>query len=59
MTRTIRLADAFPSGLIINAALNNIVGRIYVLLIKIDIDKTRIHFLQRVKNERVHYTQDC
>ncbi len=35
------------------------IGRIYLFLIKIGIDKNRIRFRQHMKNEMAHYACDC
>jgi glycyl-tRNA synthetase len=55
----VRLDDAVRSRLINNETLGFFIGRIYLFLIKIGIDKNRIRFRQHMKNEMAHYACDC
>ncbi|CAF1313107.1 unnamed protein product [Adineta steineri] len=55
----IRLYDAVRSKLINNETLGYFIGRIYLYLIKIGIDKNRIRFRQHMDNEMAHYACDC
>ncbi len=57
--RLVRLDDAVRSKLINNETLAYFIGRIYLFLIKIGIDKNRIRFRQHMKNEMAHYACDC
>lgn len=53
------LGDAVHSKLIDSETLGYFLGRIYLFLIKIGIDKNRIRFRQHMKNEMAHYACDC
>ncbi|CAF0830026.1 unnamed protein product [Rotaria sordida] len=55
----IRLDDAVRLKLINNETLAYFLGRIYLFLIKIGIDKNRIRFRQHMSNEMSHYACDC
>jgi glycyl-tRNA synthetase len=55
----IRLHDAVRSKLINNETLGYFIGRIYLFLIKIGMDKNRIRFRQHMSNEMAHYASDC
>ncbi|UJR15719.1 hypothetical protein I4U23_002654 [Adineta vaga] len=55
----IRLEDAVRSKLIDNETLGYFLGRIYLFLIRIGIDKNRIRFRQHKTNEMAHYACDC
>jgi glycyl-tRNA synthetase len=55
----IRLNDAVQSKLINSETLAYFIGRIYLFLIKIGIEKNRIRFRQHMKDEMAHYACDC
>ena len=55
----IRLGDAVRSRLIDSETLGYFLGRIYLFLIQIGIDRNRIRFRQHMKNEMAHYACDC
>jgi glycyl-tRNA synthetase len=54
-----RLRDAVHSRLITSETFAYFMGRIYLFLIQIGIDKNRIRFRQHLKNEMAHYACDC
>lgn len=57
--QSVRLADAVRLKLINNETLAYFMGRIYLFLIKIGIDKNRIRFRQHMSDEMAHYASDC
>ncbi|CAM2702879.1 unnamed protein product [Rotaria socialis] len=57
--RLVRLGDAVSSKLINNETLGYFIGRIYLFMTKVGIDKTRLRFRQHMGNEMAHYACDC
>src|ERR1700734_818447 len=55
----IRLDDAVRTKLINNETLGYFIGRIYLFMIKVGIDKNRLRFRQHMSNEMAHYACDC
>lgn len=51
--------EAVEEKLIDNETLGYFLGRIYLFLIKIGADKTKIRFRQHLANEMAHYACDC
>ena len=57
--RLISLEEAVSSGVIANKTLGYFIGRIYLFLVKIGIDKEKLRFRQHLSNEMAHYAKDC
>ncbi|CAF1670028.1 unnamed protein product [Rotaria magnacalcarata] len=57
--RFVRLGDAVSSKLINNETLGYFIGRIYLFMTKVGIDKNRLRFRQHMGNEMAHYACDC
>jgi len=55
----IRLGDAVRTKLINNETLGYFIGRIYLFMTKVGIDKRRLRFRQHMSNEMAHYACDC
>jgi glycyl-tRNA synthetase len=55
----VRLGDAVRSKLINNETLGYFIGRIYLFMTKIGVDKNRLRFRQHMNNEMAHYACDC
>jgi glycyl-tRNA synthetase len=55
----VRLGDAVSSKLINNETLGYFIGRIYLFMTKVGIDKHRLRFRQHMSNEMAHYACDC
>lgn len=53
------IGEAVSAGIIDNQTLGYFIGRIYLFLIKIGIDPTRLRFRQHMSNEMAHYASDC
>jgi glycyl-tRNA synthetase len=58
-SQLVRLDDAVRSELINNETLAYFIGRTYLFLLKLGLDKNRIRFRQHMKNEMAHYACDC
>ncbi|KAH7330946.1 hypothetical protein KP509_20G009400 [Ceratopteris richardii] len=54
-----RLGDAVAKGVINNETLGYFIGRTYLFLITLGIDKLRLRFRQHLLNEMAHYACDC
>eukprot|EP00252_Welwitschia_mirabilis_P020147 TRINITY_DN4870_c0_g1_i1.p1 TRINITY_DN4870_c0_g1~~TRINITY_DN4870_c0_g1_i1.p1 ORF type:complete len:798 (-),score=156.80 TRINITY_DN4870_c0_g1_i1:241-2328(-) len=54
-----RLGDAVAQGIINNETLGYFIGRTYLFLTTIGIDKERLRFRQHLQNEMAHYAADC
>jgi glycyl-tRNA synthetase len=57
--RLVRLHDAVQSKLINNETLGYFIGRIYLFMTRVGIDKRRLRFRQHMSNEMAHYACDC
>lgn len=57
--QTIKLADAVGSRMVDNETLGYFLGRIYLFLLKIGVDKKKVRFRQHMANEMAHYATDC
>eukprot|EP00250_Pteridium_aquilinum_P018358 c24049_g2_i1 orf=180-2255(+) len=53
------LGDAVAQGVINNETLGYFIGRTYLFLTTLGIDKTRLRFRQHLMNEMAHYAADC
>ncbi|XP_010495983.1 PREDICTED: glycine--tRNA ligase, mitochondrial 1-like [Camelina sativa] len=57
--KKICLGEAVAKGTINNETLGYFIGRVYLFLTKIGIDKNRLRFRQHLANEMAHYAADC
>lgn len=55
----VRLGDAVQSKLINNQTLGYFIGRIYLFMTRVGVDKRRLRFRQHMSNEMAHYACDC
>ena len=53
------IGEAVDKGIVANETLGYFIARIYIFLIKIGIDPTRLRFRQHMDNEMAHYATDC
>mmetsp|Transcript_3876 Transcript_3876/g.3766 ORF Transcript_3876/g.3766 Transcript_3876/m.3766 type:complete len:655 (-) Transcript_3876:50-2014(-) len=53
------VGDAVSSGMVDNETLGYFLARIYLFLIKIGVDPSRLRFRQHMSNEMAHYAADC
>ncbi|KAK9464780.1 hypothetical protein V1512DRAFT_229906 [Lipomyces arxii] len=53
------IGDAVKSGLVDNETLGYFLARIYLFLMKIGVDRTKLRFRQHMANEMAHYAADC
>ncbi|CUM51016.1 unnamed protein product [Debaryomyces tyrocola] len=53
------VGEAVSSGMIDNETLGYFLARIYLFLIKIGVDPSRLRFRQHMSNEMAHYAADC
>lgn len=57
--RRIRLGEAVVQGIVNNETLGYFIGRVYLFLTHLGIDKDRLRFRQHLANEMAHYAADC
>ncbi|XP_019170112.1 PREDICTED: glycine--tRNA ligase, mitochondrial 1-like [Ipomoea nil] len=57
--RKIPLGEAVAQGTINNETLGYFIGRVYVFLTHLGIDRDRLRFRQHLQNEMAHYAADC
>ncbi|KAJ9140084.1 hypothetical protein P3X46_030771 [Hevea brasiliensis] len=57
--RRIPLGEAFSMGIVNNETLGYFIGRVYLFLICLGIDKEQLNFRQHLANEMAHYAADC
>ncbi|KAE8702379.1 Glycine--tRNA ligase [Hibiscus syriacus] len=57
--KKIRLGDAVSKGIVNNETLGYFIGRVYLFLSRLGIDKDRLRFRQHLANEMAHYAADC
>ncbi|TQD79415.1 hypothetical protein C1H46_035022 [Malus baccata] len=57
--KTIRLGEAVAKGIVNNETLGYFIGRVYLFLTGLGIDKKRLRFRQHLANEMAHYAADC
>ncbi|XVF08586.1 hypothetical protein REPUB_Repub07fG0016100 [Reevesia pubescens] len=55
----IRLGQAVSEGIVNNETLGYFIGRVYLFLTYLGIDKDRLRFRQHLANEMAHYAADC
>lgn len=56
---SISVGDAVKQKIVDNETLGYFLGRIYLFLVKIGIDPSRLRFRQHMANEMAHYAADC
>ncbi|KAL4784412.1 hypothetical protein BJX76DRAFT_367623 [Aspergillus varians] len=52
------IANAVATGMVDNETLGYFIGRIYLFLLKIGVDKKKVRFRQHMANEMAHYATD-
>ncbi|KAK1571432.1 hypothetical protein Q3G72_016921 [Acer saccharum] len=57
--RNIPLGEAVSKGIVNNQTLGYFIGRVYLFLTRLGIDKKRLRFRQHLANEMAHYAVDC
>ncbi|KAK9934253.1 hypothetical protein M0R45_021405 [Rubus argutus] len=57
--RIISIGEAVASKIVDNETLGYFIGRVYLFLTHLGIDKNRLRFRQHLANEMAHYAQDC
>ncbi|KAL4349690.1 hypothetical protein AHAS_Ahas10G0067200 [Arachis hypogaea] len=57
--KRIRLGEAVSKGIVNNETLGYFIGRVYLFLTHLGIDKDRLRFRQHLANEMAHYVADC
>ncbi|OIW05515.1 hypothetical protein TanjilG_27645 [Lupinus angustifolius] len=57
--KIIRLGEAVSKGIVNNETLGYFIGRVYLFLTHLGIDKGRLRFRQHLANEMAHYAADC
>ncbi|KAJ3675841.1 hypothetical protein LUZ60_004883 [Juncus effusus] len=58
-SKKLKLSDAVSKGTINNETLGYFIGRVYLFLTRLGIDKDRLRFRQHLPNEMAHYAADC
>ncbi|XP_068666182.1 glycine--tRNA ligase, mitochondrial 1-like [Aristolochia californica] len=53
------LGEAVSKGVVNNQTLGYFIGRVYLFLTSLGIDKERLRFRQHLPNEMAHYAADC
>uniref|UniRef100_A0A8C4N7W5 Glycine--tRNA ligase n=1 Tax=Eptatretus burgeri TaxID=7764 RepID=A0A8C4N7W5_EPTBU len=54
-----RLGDAVSQGIVDNSVLGYFIGRIFLFLVKVGVNKEKLRFRQHMDNEMAHYACDC
>ncbi|XP_042497699.1 glycine--tRNA ligase, mitochondrial 1-like [Macadamia integrifolia] len=57
--KRMRIGDAVSEGIVNNQTLGYFIGRVYLFLTQLGIDKERLRFRQHLANEMAHYAADC
>ncbi|XP_044490019.1 glycine--tRNA ligase, mitochondrial 1-like, partial [Mangifera indica] len=57
--KIICLGEAVSKGIVNNETLGYFIGRVYLFLTRLGIDKKRLRFRQHLVNEMAHYAADC
>ncbi|XP_041014352.1 glycine--tRNA ligase, mitochondrial 1-like [Juglans microcarpa x Juglans regia] len=57
--KKIPLGEAVSRGIVNNETLGYFIGRVYLFLTRLGIDKDRLRFRQHLANEMAHYAADC
>ncbi|KAL3353978.1 hypothetical protein AABB24_018578 [Solanum stoloniferum] len=55
----LQLSEAVSRGIVNNETLGYFIGRVYLFLTRLGIDKDRLRFRQHLANEMAHYAADC
>ncbi|XP_062225506.1 glycine--tRNA ligase, mitochondrial 1-like [Phragmites australis] len=55
----LKLGEAVSEGTVNNETLGYFIGRVYLFLTRLGIDKDRLRFRQHLPNEMAHYAADC
>ncbi|MCL7025160.1 hypothetical protein MKW94_008477 [Papaver nudicaule] len=55
----VRLGDAVTNGAVNNETLGYFIGRVYLFLTRLGINKERLRFRQHLADEMAHYAVDC
>ncbi|TKW11447.1 hypothetical protein SEVIR_6G234400v4 [Setaria viridis] len=57
--KLMKLGEAVSKGTVNNETLGYFIGRVYLFLTRLGIDKGRLRFRQHLPNEMAHYAADC
>ncbi|OVA09688.1 Aminoacyl-tRNA synthetase [Macleaya cordata] len=57
--KKLRLGEAVSKGIVNNETLGYFIGRVYLFLTRLGIDKEHLRFRQHLANEMAHYAADC
>ncbi|CAA0816407.1 Glycine--tRNA ligase 1- mitochondrial [Striga hermonthica] len=57
--RRMAIGEAVEQGIVNNETLGYFIGRVYLFLTQLGIDKDRLRFRQHLANEMAHYAADC
>ncbi|CAK7336847.1 unnamed protein product [Dovyalis caffra] len=57
--RRICLGEAVSKGIVNNETLGYFIGRVYLFLTRLGINKERLRFRQHLENDMAHYAADC
>ncbi|CAL9242342.1 unnamed protein product [Arabidopsis halleri] len=57
--KKLRLGEAVAKGIVNSETLGYFIGRVYLFLTRLGIDKERLRFRQHLANEMAHYAADC
>ncbi|XP_010250511.1 PREDICTED: glycine--tRNA ligase, mitochondrial 1-like [Nelumbo nucifera] len=57
--KKIHIGEAVSKGIVNNETLGYFIGRVYLFLTYLGIDKERLRFRQHLANEMAHYAADC
>ncbi|KAK4486036.1 hypothetical protein RD792_008699 [Penstemon davidsonii] len=57
--RKLQIGEAVFKGIVNNETLGYFIGRVYLFLTELGIDKQRLRFRQHLANEMAHYAADC
>lgn len=56
---TLTIGEAVKSGMVDNQTLGYFIARIYLFLMDLGVDPTKVRFRQHMPNEMAHYATDC
>lgn len=57
--KRLKIGNAVSEGTVNNETLGYFIGRVYLFLTQLGIDKDRLRFRQHLPNEMAHYAADC
>ncbi|CAI9093090.1 OLC1v1028505C1 [Oldenlandia corymbosa var. corymbosa] len=57
--KRLQIGEAVKKGIVNNETLGYFIGRVYLFLTRLGIDKERLRFRQHLANEMAHYAADC